>query len=120
MLPLSVSVVVGSIVGARMDVGLVLVGAGCAALALAARVLALGRAGRLRTRRGLGGGDDARARRPSQEADRGAVSGLLSTAAQVGTAVGVAAFLQVGAVAACVAALAGAVLLRPRRAAVSA
>ena len=54
------------------------------------------------------------------ESDRGAVSGLLNTAAQVGTAVGVVVFLQVGAAAACVVAVAGAVLLRPRRAGVSA
>jgi MFS family permease len=118
MLPLSVSVVVGSIVGARMDVGIVLVAAGCAALALGS-VLAWG----ILAGYGLGAASVAATTLGTSavgEDDRGAVSGLLGTAAQVGTAIGVAAFLQVGAVAACVAALLGAVLLRPRRAAVSA
>jgi MFS family permease len=118
MLPLSVAVVVGSIVGARMDVGIVLVGAGCAALALGS-VLAWG----ILAGYGLGAASVAATTLGTSavdENDRGAVSGLLGTAAQVGTAVGVAAFLQAGAVAACVAAVAGAVLLRPRRAAVSA
>ena len=58
------------------------------------------------------------------EADRGGVSGLLSTAAQGGAAVGVATLVLVGGtaafLAAAVAAVAGAVMLRPRRAAVSA
>ena len=61
MLPLSVAVVVGSIVGARMDVGMVLVGAGCAALAARLRPR-LGHPGRLRARRRVGGGHDARHR----------------------------------------------------------
>ena len=118
MLPLSVSVVVGSIVGARMDVGIVLVAAGCAALALGS-VLAWG----ILAGYGLGAASVAATTLGTSavsEDDRGAVSGLLGTAAQVGTAIGVAAFLQAGAVAACVVALVGAVLLRPRRAAVSA
>ena len=119
MLPLSVAVVVGSIVGARMDVGMVLVGAGCAALALGS-VFAWG----ILAGYGLGAASVAATTLGTsavEEADRGAVSGLLSTAAQVGTAVGVAVF-SAGRrpSAACVAAVAGAVLLRPRRAAVSA
>ena len=62
MLPLSVSVVVGSIVGARMDVGIALVGAGCARAGARRRreCRRVGRARRVRTRRGVGGGDDAR------------------------------------------------------------
>ncbi len=118
MLPLSAAVVAGSVIGARMDVGIVLVGAGCAALALGS-VLAWG----ILAGYGLGAASVAATTLGTsavEEDDRGAVSGLLGTAAQVGTAVGVAVFLQVGAVAACIAALAGAVLLRPRRAAVSA
>jgi MFS family permease len=118
MLPLSVSVVIGSIVGARMDVGIVLVAAGCAALALGS-VLAWG----ILAGYGLGAASvraTTLGTSAVDEDDRGVVSGLLGTAAQVGTAIGVAAFLQVGAVAACAAALIGAVLLRPRRARVCA
>jgi len=97
---------------------MVLVGAGCAGLALGS-VLAWG----ILAGYGLGAASVAATTLGTsavEEDDRGAVSGLLGTAAQVGTAIGVAVFLQVGAVAACIAALAGAVLLRPRRAAVSA
>jgi MFS family permease len=118
LLPLSVCVVLGSIVGARLDVGIVLVGAGCFALTLGgvAGVLAWGALAGY----GLGAASVAATTLGTSavaEADRGAVSGLLNTAAQVGTAVGVAALVQVGAGAAVIAALAGAVLLRPRRAA---
>jgi MFS family permease len=121
LLPLSVFVVIGSIVGARMDVGIVLVGAGCAALALGgvASVLAWG----VLAGYGLGAASVAATTLGTSavaEPDRGAASGLLSAAAQVGAAVGVAALVQTGAGVAVIAALAGAVLLRPRRAAVSA
>ncbi len=118
MLPLSVSVVAGSLLGARLDVGLVLVAAGCAALALGS-VLAWG----VLAGYGLGAASVAATTLGMSAVsgdDRGAVSGLLSTAAQVGAAVGVAALVGVGTPAvAAGAALLGAVLLRPRRAVVS-
>ncbi|HEX6021261.1 MAG TPA: MFS transporter [Solirubrobacter sp.] len=118
LLPLSVAVVVGSIVGARLEIGVVLVAAGCAALALGgvASVLVWGALAGY----GLGAASVAATTLGTSavaEADRGAVSGLLNTAAQVGTAVGVAALVAIGdPVLAAVAALAGAVALRPRRA----
>ena len=119
MLPLSVAVVVGSIVGARMDVGLVLVGAGCAALALGS-VLAWG----VLAGYGLGAASVAATTLGTsavEEDDRGAVSGLLEHR-RAGRHGGRRRRVprRSGPVAACVAALAGAVLLRPRRAAVSA
>jgi MFS family permease len=125
LLPLSVAVVVGSVVGARLDLGIALVGAGCATLALGgvASVVAWG----VVAGYGLGAASVAATALGTsavEESDRGAASGLLNTAAQVGTAVGVAGLVLVGGdaafLAAAAAAAAGAVLLRPRPARVCA
>jgi MFS family permease len=125
LLPLSVAVVVGSVVGARLDLRIALVGAGCATLALGgvASVVAWG----VVAGYGLGAASVAATALGTsavEESDRGAASGLLNTAAQVGTAVGVAGLVLVGGdaafLAAAAAAAAGAVLLRPRPARVCA